>query len=107
MTYVPVYKQITDWLRTVVDQRHHGAMLPTISEVQQHFGINGVETVRTAYNILIDEGLVVRKDSPRRYCVVDPNAAEDDSPDIAALVTQLKDTLAHATTLVEELERVA
>ncbi|OAV62786.1 GntR family transcriptional regulator [Enteractinococcus helveticum] len=107
MSYVPVYKQITEWLRTLVEQRHHGAMLPTISEVQQRFGINGVQTVRTAYNTLIDEGLVVRKDSPRRYFVVDPNAAEGDSPDITTLVTELKNTLAHATTLVEELERVA
>lgn len=107
MTYIPVYKQITEWLRTVVAQRDHGAMLPTISEVQQRFGINGVQTVRRAYNTLINEGLVVRKDSPRRYFVVNPNAAEGSTRDITALVTELKTVLARATVLVEELENAA
>ena len=90
MTYVPPYKQITEWLGTVMEQRNHGAILPTTSEAQQRFGGGGVETVRRAYNTLIDAGLVTRKDSPRRYFVIDPSAAESGNHGITRLVTELK-----------------
>ncbi len=88
-----------------MEQRGSGAMLPTVSEYQQRFGVGGVGTVTGAYNTLIDEGLVVRKDSPRRYFVVDSNAPGGGNPDVAALVTEIKKALAQTIVLVEELER--
>ena len=103
MTKTPAYEQITAWLRTEADRRGPGSLMPTIAEVCDRFGVGGVQTVRDGYAPLIEEGVVERRDSPRRWAVVDHGQVSVTGPTHSEMLDELVAALARATELVREL----
>lgn len=63
MSTPPTYEQIRAELRRLLASGRYqvGDQLPTIRELTEQYNINGVQTVRSAYEALIDEGLVVAR----------------------------------------------
>jgi GntR family transcriptional regulator len=59
---VPVYRQIVDQVRDIVRAGglQPGDQLPTLRDLAQRLGINPL-TISKAYDILADEGLVVKE----------------------------------------------
>ncbi|WP_426624433.1 GntR family transcriptional regulator [Leifsonia sp. McL0607] len=59
----PIYEHIRAELRRLLASGAYkvGDQLPTTRELSEQFGTNGVQTVRSAYEALIDEGLVVAR----------------------------------------------
>ncbi|OCW84099.1 hypothetical protein A8M60_11905 [Nocardia farcinica] len=88
-------------------RRAPGDLLPTIAEVTERFDVGGVQTVRNGYQPLIDEGLVVRLDSPRRWAVVDHGQEPVPGPDVAARLDELESVLLGAVELVRDLRKAA
>lgn len=107
MARQPAYKEITEWLRGEVARRSPGDLLPTIAEVTEKFDVGGVQTVRNGYQPLIDEGLVVRLDSPRRWAVVDHGQKPVLMPDVAARLDELEAVLLGAVETIRELRRAS
>lgn len=101
----PAYLEISQWLRTVVAQSEPGALLPTIKEVGDEFDVHGVQTVINGYKPLIDEGLVERLDSPRRFAVVDRGQVAEPGPETGHLLVEAEDALQKALVLVREARR--
>lgn len=63
MTALPAYKTIANDLRKRLGSRLDpiGSQLPTIAELCDRYDVAGVQTVRDAYALLIEEGLVVAR----------------------------------------------
>lgn len=99
------HEEITEWLRTLVESRGPDALLPTIAEVCDRFNVSGVQTVRNAYAPLIEEGLVTRLDSPRRWAVVNhgQEANPTDSTDVNELLDRLRTLLEEAAQVTGQL----
>lgn len=59
----PIYEQIRAELRRLLASGAYkvGDQLPTTRELSEQFGTNGVQTIRSAYEALIDEGLVTAR----------------------------------------------
>jgi hypothetical protein len=98
-----LYLDITDWLRAEAQRRGPKALMPTIAEVCEKFDVGGVQTVRNAYAPLIEEGLIVRLGSPRRWAVVDDGGEPTTAPDAGPILTEIETALARMQELVKEL----
>lgn len=103
--------RITPWLESEAARRGPAALMPTVAETCERFGINGVGTVRAAYAPLIESGLVERLDSPRRWAVTTPAAvgprATPAQSATHAQLDELAQTLTHALDLVETLRHAS
>lgn len=97
------YEEITQWLRSEAARRGPGALMPTIAEVCQRFGIRGVQTVRNAYAPLLEDGTVERLDSPRRWSVVDHGQSAVSTPDHGPMLKETEVALEHALRLVRDI----
>ncbi|UQN31518.1 GntR family transcriptional regulator [Brachybacterium kimchii] len=106
MTKTPIYIQISEWLRDEVAHRPPGALMPTINEISHRFDVNGVQTVRNAYQILMDDDLVERLDSPRRWVVIDHGQEAEPAPSSQDLLDELVANLERAAELARELRLV-
>lgn len=60
MTKLPRYREIADHLRgrLAAGEFAVGAMLPGISDLQEYYDVPGLNTVRQAQAVLVDEGLL-------------------------------------------------
>lgn len=105
MGRVPVYREISAWLRVEADRLGANALMPTIAEVCQRFGVRGVQTVRNAYAPLIEEGIVERKGSPRRWAVVDHGQVPAEAGNTAVALEDLEQHLVESLELVRTLRR--
>lgn len=101
----PAYQEIAEWLRVVAERRGPGALMPTITQVCEEFGVAGVQTVRDAYAPLVDEGLVERLDSPRRWAVVDRGQVPTPGPDVARTLVAAETALEQALSSVQAARR--
>lgn len=101
------YVEIAEWLRTEADRRGPNAFMPTIAEVCERFNVGGVQTVRNAYAPLIEEGLVERIGSPRRWVVADHGQQASKLPDQGPNLQALEETLTRALEIVRELRLAA
>ncbi|TCO55647.1 GntR family transcriptional regulator [Actinocrispum wychmicini] len=84
----PAYRQIEAWLRDLLPDKSEGDLLPTIANICQRFGVSGVQTVRDAYQPLIEEGWIRVQQRPQRRWVVakvPPRASQQMAPPTAAL----------------------
>lgn len=106
MARVPLYRQMEKYLRELVADAEVGDLLPTVYELTERFNSNGVQTVRDAYQPLIDEGLVDVHMRPRRrwFVASSPSAAgaEVDSTiadELADLEADVKAILGRITEL--------
>lgn len=54
------YRDIADDLRTRIRNGEFavGDKLPTISEFQEHYGVPGINTIRQAQQLLVDDGML-------------------------------------------------
>lgn len=103
MARIPRYREIETYLRELVAQSEVGALLPTVAELCERFDVNGVQTIRNAYEPLIDEGMVGVHMRPRRRWYVantsptevDPGAVDD----LAVLEDTLRSALEQVVTL--------
>ncbi len=66
----PKYKQIEKHLWQVLAQSQVGDLMPTIRELTDMFDGGGVQTVRDAYQPLIDAGYVSVQQAPQRRWIV-------------------------------------
>ena len=107
MARTPAYREITEWLRSEARYRGPRALMPTIAETGERFDVTGVQTVRDAYAPLIEEGLVERLDSPRRWAVVDygPHLSPTAPDEAQVRLSDVEMTLERALKLVRELRR--
>jgi len=103
MAREPLHIGITEWLRAEAGRRGSKALMPTIAEVCDKFDISGIQTVRNAYAPLIEEGLIERLDSPRRWSVVDNGQAPEAAPDAGPLLDEIEAALARVQELVSQL----
>lgn len=101
------YIEITEWLRGEAERRGPKALMPTIAEVCEQFDVGGVQTVRNAYAPLIEEGIVERLASPRRWAVVDSGQEAVTAPDAGPMLEEVETVLVHALQLVRALRRAA
>jgi len=101
------YIEITEWLRGEVERVGPGALLPTVAELCERFDVSGVQTVRNAYAPLIEEGLVERLGSPRRWAVVDHGQEAAPAPDAREKLERLEALLAEAAELARDLRLAA
>jgi len=69
-TSTPAYRQIEAWLRELLPCKSEGDLLPTINELCERFDVSGVQTVRNAYQPLVEEGWVRVQHRPQRRWVV-------------------------------------
>lgn len=103
MARIPRYREIETYLRELVAKSEVGDLLPTVAELCERFDVNGVQTIRNAYEPLIDEGLVAVHMRPRRRWYVantsptevDPGAVDD----LAVLEDTLRSALEQVVTL--------
>lgn len=97
------YQKIADDMYRRIAARHWavGERLPTIAELQQHYGVGGVQTIRNAYNQLIDQGLVVGRQGAGYFLVELP-----DNDDLRGRVARLRKTLRDATRELNEIEKM-
>lgn len=70
MGATPKYRLIEQHLREVLAQSQVGDLLPTTGELFALFDVGGVQTVRDAYQPLIDAGYVRVQQAPQRRWVV-------------------------------------
>ncbi|OCI32839.1 GntR family transcriptional regulator [Oerskovia enterophila] len=103
MARKPVYVEITEWLRAEAGRRGAKALMPTIAEVCEKFDVSGVQTVRNAYDPLLEEGVVVRLDSPRRWAVADNGKPAAPARDVGPLLDEIDQALARVSELVAEV----
>ncbi|MEL7978369.1 hypothetical protein AAG589_21060 [Isoptericola sp. F-RaC21] len=103
MTKTYAYVEISEWLRTEARRRGPSALMPTIADVCERFDVGGVQTVRDAYAPLIEEGVVERLESPRRWAVVDHGQEAEPAPEAGARLAEIEATLTHALGLVRDL----
>lgn len=103
MARIPLYREIETYLRTLVARSEVGDLLPTVADLCERFGVSGVQTVRNAYEPLVDEGLVAVQMRPRRrWYVANTNPTEVDPEeidDLAALEGTLRDALQQVVAL--------
>lgn len=96
MARIPRYREIETYLRELVSKSAAGDLMPTVADLCERFDVNGVQTVRNAYEPLIDEGLVGVQMRPRRRWYViktGPAVAESPEPETADDLAVLEDTL--------------
>ncbi len=103
MTKRFTYDEITAWLRAEAMRRGPRALMPTIAEVCDRFGIGGVQTVRNAYAPLLEDGTVERLDSPRRWSVVDHGQEPAVGADHGRMLKEAEESLERALELVRDL----
>lgn len=103
MARLPAYREITAWLRREAERLGANALMPTIAEICDRFGVRGVQTVRNAYAPLIDEGIVERKGSPRRWVVVDHGHSPAEAKDTTVTLEALEQHLIESLELVRTL----
>lgn len=108
MARVPLYRQMEIYLREIVANAEVGDLLPTVYELTERFNSNGVQTVRDAYQPLIDEGLVDVHMRPRRRWFVASRPSESVADADATIVDELADLEADLKTIlgrITELKR--
>jgi DNA-binding transcriptional MocR family regulator len=105
MSRTPAYKEMSEWLRTEAHRRGPGALMPTIRQACEEFGVSGVGTVQSAYAPLIEEGLVELLASPKRWAVVDAGQAPAPKIDIDPALDELESSLLLALQRVKDLRR--
>jgi DNA-binding GntR family transcriptional regulator len=93
----PAYRQIETWLRGHLPECSEGDLLPTTARLCDQFGVTGVQTVRDAYQPLIEEGWVRVQQRPQRRWVV---AKVPPRPDP---LTNLSSTLTRVARIEEAL----
>lgn len=110
MSRTPRYREIEAYLRTVVAGSREGDLLPTVAELCERFGVSGVQTIRNAYEPLVEEGLVIVQMRPRRRWMVArvaPAAAAPDGDILAALADLERDAREHLGRIVALRESLA
>lgn len=110
MSTEPRYRAIERHLRRVIAGSEVGDLLPTVADLCDRFEVNGVQTIRNAYEPLVEEGLVVVQMRPRRRWKVarvepapDPAADPDVLDALAALEQDARDHLGRIVALRERL----
>lgn len=92
------YRQIEAHLRRLIAESELDTLLPTISELQEQFQTDGVQTVRDAYAPLVDEGLVEVQYRPyRRYVLI-----QKPEPGAEATSAQLGDRIEEIETILRQ-----
>lgn len=111
MPRTPRYREIETYLRTLVADSREGDLLPTVAELCERFGVSGVQTVRNAYEPLVEEGLVTVQMRPRRrwkVARVAPAADAGTGADIRAALAELeRDAREHLGRIVALRESLA
>lgn len=112
MPRTPRYREIETYLRTVIAGSREGDLLPTVAELCERFGVSGVQTIRSAYAPLVEEGLVEVQMRPRRRWkvlrVVPAVAPDADLLAVRAALAELEqEAREHLGRIVALRERVA
>lgn len=103
MARIPLYKQMEDHLREVIKTAQVGDLLPTVYELTELFNSNGVQTVRDAYQPLIDEGLVDVHMRPRRRWFVAALPGEAEPPAAPSIPEELADLEADVKSILKRI----
>lgn len=111
-TSQPAYRRIEKWLRELLRDSNEGDLLPTVGDITERFDVRGVQTVRNAYQPLIEEGWVYVRQRPQRRWVVAKvpprtNPTADRSDELARLARiedALRGALRELDTLRVEIE---
>lgn len=100
-----IREEITQWLRTEARERGEGALMPTIAEVCEKFGVGGVETVRAGYRPLLEAGYieVIQRPQRRWRVVTVPPAGDADAARLRELVDALVAEVAAVQARVAQL----
>lgn len=112
MQRTPKYVEITAYLRAVVAESQEGDLLPTVADLCDRFGVSGVQTIRNAYQPLIDEGLVTVQQRPRRRWIVErvgpvPTIDDRDTVLAAAVAALEEDAREHLRKIIALRNQIA
>ena len=93
------YREIADDLRSKIKSGDYpvGTKLPSISDLQDEYDVPGLNTIRAAQQILVDEGMLETRRGVGAFVVAD-------SPrefDVTAALTQARDTLTTVLTVLQ------
>ena len=110
MSTEPRYRALERHLRNVIAGAEVGDLLPTVADLCESFGVNGVQTIRNAYEPLVEEGLVVVQMRPRRRWTVarvdsvpEQTAGRDVLEALAELEEEAREHLGRIVALRERL----
>jgi DNA-binding GntR family transcriptional regulator len=107
MTDGPRYREIADDLRTrlAAGEFPVGTALPAISDLQTHYDVPGLNTIRQAQQILQEEGLIKPRQGRGTFVIALP-AEPGDQATIRAAAAALGETLNTAQTQYTQLMRL-
>jgi DNA-binding GntR family transcriptional regulator len=89
------YREIADDLRRKIQAGVYpvGSQLPTIAELQAEYGVPGLNTIRAAQQLLVDEGMIETRQGIGAF-VISASSARDF--DVTAAVASARDSLTAA-----------
>ena len=107
MTVSPRYREIADDLRNrlAAGEFPVGTLLPGISDLQTHYKVAGLNTIRDAQKILQEEGLIEPRQGRGTFVTALP-ATPGDPATIRKAAAALGETLATAQTQYTQLLRL-
>ena len=103
MTRIPLYRQMEEYLRELIKTAEVGDLLPTVYELTEKFNSNGVQTVRDAYEPLIEEGLVDVHMRPRRRWFVAALPGEAKAPSAPSIAEEIEDLEADIKSILKRI----
>jgi DNA-binding GntR family transcriptional regulator len=98
---MPIYKQVADGLRaSIVDGTYPaGAQLPSIASLQKQYGVRGLNTIRQAQQLLVDEGLIRTQQGVGAFVV---SSAVPEPEDLMSSLVRIRGEL---DALIDKLRR--
>src|SRR5687767_13100859 len=98
------YREIADDLRRriIAGEYSPGQQLPSIAALQKHYNVPGLNTIRQAQQLLVDDGLVETRQGVGAFVLrTDPQQRPVD------VLAELRSARAALTRAIEALERLS
>ena len=96
------YREISEDLRRRIaaDEFSPGQQLPTIAALQEHYDVPGLNTIRQAQQLLVDDGLVETRQGVGVFVL-----RTDPQPRVVDVLAELRDARAALNRAINALER--